>query len=250
MPVFKDNFSKQSDVYVKYRPHYPGELFSFLSSLTNEHKLAWDCGTGNGQAATGLAKFYDRIIATDPSAQQIGNCLPNEKVTYLVEKAEQSSLQTGSVDLLTIANALHWFDFESFYKEANRVLKPNGVIAAWAYALPKISPAVDEVIAHLHYQTLDAYWVHENRLVENEYKEVPFPFELIASPDFHYEKAMSCNDMTGYLNTWSATHRFIAKNQFNPVERMEIDLQRAWGDPMEEKKVRWKLIMKIGRVTG
>jgi SAM-dependent methyltransferase len=249
MATFKDNFSKQSDIYVKYRPHYPDELYTFLSSLTDEHEVAWDCGTGNGQAAIGLATFYNEIIATDPSEKQIKNCLPNEKIKYLVEKAENTSIQSNSVDLLTIANALHWFDFEVFYKEADRVLRNNGVIAAWAYGLPLISPDIDMIVKRFHDRTLNDYWLSENRLVEKEYETIPFPFQQISSPEFFYEKSMSLNDLIGYLNTWSATQRFINENKFNPTELLKKDLTNVWNDIDAEKKLTWKLILKVGRIT-
>jgi SAM-dependent methyltransferase len=248
MSSFKDNFSKQADMYVKYRPLYPTELYAFLSSLTSDHELAWDCGTGNGQAATGLAEFYKKVIATDPSEQQIKNCLPHKNVTYLVEKAEQSSLPSNSVDLVTVANALHWFDFDAFYKEVNRVLKNNGVIAAWTMSLPSISPDLDPIIRRYHDHTVDAHWQAENRLVEKEYTTIPFPFQTIPTPSFFCEKEMTLDGLIGYLNTWSATQRFITAQQFNPTDQLRKDLLNVWTDSTSKKKLRWRLILKVGQV--
>jgi ubiquinone/menaquinone biosynthesis C-methylase UbiE len=244
---FKDNFSKQSDIYVKYRPQYPRELYAYLASLTAERESAWDCGTGNGQAAIGLAAFYNKVIATDPSEQQIKNCLPHEQVKYVVEKAEQTSIDSNSVDLITVANALHWFDFESFYKEARRVLKRNGVIAVWAYAQPIISPAVDTIVRHIHDDILGPYWLAENQLVQDAYVNIPFPFQQIRAPQFFCEKKMNLDDFIGYLNTWSATQRFINKNNFNLLDKLGDELHAAWGSD-EQKTIRWKLILKVGRV--
>lgn len=249
MTAFKDNFSAQSDIYVRYRPLYPKELYSFLASLTENHELAWDCGTGNGQAAIGLANFYTAVIATDPSEQQIKNCLPDERVKYVIEKAEKTSLASNSVDLLTIANALHWFDFGAFYKEAVRVLKTNGIIAAWAYGLPTITAGVDEIIKKYHDQTLHDYWLPENRLVEKEYATIPFPFVQISSPEFFCEKTMNLKDLIGYLNTWSGTQRFITANNYNPTRQLEKDLIDIWNDGEADKKIRWKLVLKVGRVA-
>jgi SAM-dependent methyltransferase len=248
MHVFKDNFSKQSDLYVKYRPLYPTELYSFLASLSAEHQLAWDCGTGNGQAAIGLADFYDRVFATDPSAQQISNAFANEKVTYAIEKAEQTSLASNSVDLLTIANALHWFDFDIFYKEAKRVLKKNGIIAAWAYGTPEISAEIDPVVKHFHDHTLGEYWLAENRLVEARYTTIPFPFPEIPAPEFIYEKRATLDEVIGGFNTWSATQRFINTNGFNPTEKLREELKALWPDN-SEKTLTWKLILKVGRIS-
>ena len=249
MATFKDNFSKQSDIYLKYRPHYPIELYTYLSSLTKEHQLAWDCGTGNGQAATGLAEFYKQVIATDPSEQQIKNAIANNKVKYLVEKAESTSINSNSIDLLTIANALHWFDFDAFYKEAKRVLKNKGVIAAWAYGPPSVSPEVDKWIMHFHNEILDAYWLAENRLVEKEYTSIPFPFQPISCPEFFSEKEMNLYDLIGYLNTWSATQRFITERNFNPTDQLLDQLKMVWKDPYAVKKLKWKLTLKAGRVA-
>lgn len=247
MLVFKDNFSTQSDVYVRYRPKYPLELYSYLSSLTDAHELAWDCGTGNGQAAIDLAVFYNKVVATDPSESQIKNSLPNEKVKYLVEKAEDTSIDSNSVDLLTIANALHWFDFEAFYKEANRVLKNKGVIAAWSYGLPSISKKVDKIIRHFHDDILNDYWLEENRLIDKKYLTISFPFEQINSPKFFYEKKMNLNELIGLVNTWSAIQRFITKNKYNPTEQLFNSLIAIWKRSEIEKKLRWELILIIGR---
>jgi ubiquinone/menaquinone biosynthesis C-methylase UbiE len=250
MEVFKDNFSKQSDIYVRYRPHYPVDLYAHLSHLTENHELVWDCGTGNGQAAIGLSMFYHHIVATDPSEQQIKHAIQDEKVTYLVEKAERSSLKPESVDLVTIANALHWFDFDAFYTEVHRVLKPTGIVAAWAYGVPSISPEVNPIIHRFHYHTLDAYWQAENRLVEKDYTTIPFPFEEIKSPTFYYEKPMNLVELIGYLNTWSATQRFIEKNRFNPTEQVYNELKKVWPNDNMEKMLTWKLVLKVGRIAG
>jgi ubiquinone/menaquinone biosynthesis C-methylase UbiE len=248
MTTFKDNFSKQSDIYVKYRPHYPTELYSYLASLTKSHQLAWDCGTGNGQAAIGLAGFYDRIIATDPSEQQIKNAIAHQKVSYHVSSAENSVIDTHSIDLLTVANALHWFDFDKFYKEVKRVLKNDGVFAAWCYQLPIVEPGIDDVIKNFHNETLNDYWQSENRLVEREYRDIQFPFEEISSPAFFSEKIMNLEDFIGYLNTWSATQRYIKRNNCNPTENIRIELRNIWGKELK-KKITWKLVLKVGRIS-
>jgi SAM-dependent methyltransferase len=249
MANFKDNFSRQSDIYAKYRPHYPKELYAYLASLTNEHELAWDCGTGNGHAAIDLANFYNKVIATDPSEQQIRNAFPNQKVIYKVEKAEANSLATGSADIITVANALHWFDFDAFYKEAVRVLKNNGIVAAWSYRIPNISPQIDRIVNDFNDKILDDYWRAENRLVDNEYKTIPFPFPEIESPLFFSERKMTLEDFIGYLNTWSATQRYISQHGTNPTDLVKDKLSQVWKEGDIEKTLRWKLVLKVGRVV-
>jgi ubiquinone/menaquinone biosynthesis C-methylase UbiE len=245
---FKDHFSTQAELYAQYRPQYPDELYVALAALTNQHILAWDCGTGNGQAATSLAIYYQQVVATDPSAQQISHCMPDSRISYRVERAEHSSLEDASVDLLTIANALHWFDHDAFYAEANRVLKRGGVIAAWCYGNPVVDAATDQIITRYHDEIVGAYWLPESRIVENEYRDLYFPFIGVAMPDFYCERDMSRGDLIGLLLTWSATQRFIDANGYDPLETIEQELAAIWPDE-ERRKARWKLTLRVGRST-
>ncbi|MES2560962.1 MAG: class I SAM-dependent methyltransferase [Bacteroidota bacterium] len=246
MHPFKDYFSKQSDIYAKYRPQYPPELYAFLASKTAAHNKVWDCGTGNGQAAVDLTQYYQEVFATDPSEQQIVNSTPHPQVTYAVEKAERSSLPDASVDLITVANAMHWFDFELFYAEVKRVLKPDGIIAAWSYALPFISEEIDPIVYNFHHGVLNDYWVAENRLVEKEYSTIPFPFKEHLHPEFYSYKEMDLVDTIGYFNTWSAVQRYIATNHINPTDEFAKALSNVWGYPETKRIMRWKLALKIG----
>lgn len=246
METFKDHFSKQSDIYLKYRPQYSSQLFEYLSSLSNQHQLAWDCGTGNGQAAIGLAPYFDQIIASDPSEQQIKNAIANPKIVYKIETAENSSISDHSVDLITVANAIHWLNFDAFFAEVKRVLKPDGIIMIWSYFIPSVSPEIDALIHDLHFRILNDYWLPENRLIENEYSDIQFPFKEFKHPDFFCNKLMNRNDLIGYLNTWSGTQRFINKNGFSPTDEIHDKMCYVWKNAEEEKLVQWKLILKGG----
>lgn len=247
MSTFKDNFSQHADLYVKYRPHYPDALYAFLAEQTAAHDLAWDCGTGNGQAAIGLTPYYKNIIATDPSQQQINNCLHHPQIDYKVEKAEHSSIATNSIDLITIANALHWFDFDAYFAEAYRVLKPNGWLAAWAYFVPTSIPEIDKVVHDYHYNTLKAYWLPENGYVENSYRDIPFPFDTIATPEFVCEKELNLSDFIHYLSTWSATQRYLKMHGRNPADDLVTALQKYWPTPTSTQKITWRLVLKMGK---
>ncbi|UOQ69221.1 class I SAM-dependent methyltransferase [Hymenobacter volaticus] len=247
--AFKDNFSRQAALYAQFRPVYSPELYAYLASLTLAHELAWDCGTGNGQAALSLAQFYARVVATDPSPQQLSHCRPHERVSYRVEQAEHTDLAAHSADLVTAATALHWFHFEAFYAEVRRVLKPGGVLAAWAYGVPTLTPAVDAVVRRLHDVTLDPYWQPENRLIDSGYATIPFPFQHIPSPVFSYEKPLNRLDLLGYLNTWSATQRFLSAEGYNPTEQVAQELQVIWPDAATQHVATWKLVLKVGRVS-
>jgi SAM-dependent methyltransferase len=249
MTKFKDNFSKQATVYYRFRPTYPKELFEYLSGLTEKHKLAWDCGTGNGQSADMLAEFYEKVYATDPSSEQINNAVPNEKITYKVEKAESPELSNASVDLITVAQAVHWFDLDRFYRAAKRVLKPNGIIAIWAYGIPQISDELDPIIKDFHDNTLGAFWQPENKLIEQEYRTLPFPFTAIDAPAFYIQKYLDLNELLGHFRSWSATQKYIEKFDKDPLRTLRQIFSEYWEDEEIEKEVVWKLILRIGKLT-
>lgn len=156
--TFQDHFSEQAKEYARHRPTYPAAMFAYLASLAPSQELAWDCGTGNGQAAIALAEQFQHVIATDASASQIENAFPHERVEYRVEPSEQTSLPTGAVDLVTVGTAVHWFDFDRFYTEVRRVTKANGILAVWTYSFPDIMPAVERWIENFYFMTLKGFW--------------------------------------------------------------------------------------------
>jgi ubiquinone/menaquinone biosynthesis C-methylase UbiE len=246
---FKDHFSGHSVDYAKYRPHYPSELFAYLASLTEEHELAWDCATGSGQAAQGLAQGYRRVIATDASQAQLDNATANERVEYRQARAEASGLESATVDLTTVAQALHWLSLERFFAEVRRVLKPRGVFAAWVYNLLSISAELDPPINRFYGETVGPYWPPERILVEEKYATIPFPFEELRAPQqFYIEASWSLFDLLGYLRTWSATQRFIKERGFDPVtEGLADELLPLWGDPQAERQISWPIYLRVGR---
>ncbi len=245
---FKDHFSKQAAAYFKYRPQYPQDLFAFLSSLCAERCLAWDCGTGNGQAAVGLSHYFDKVVASDPSEAQINAAFRAPNIEYKIAPAERSGLESGSIDLVTVANALHWFDFPAFYAEVNRILKPEGLLAVWCYGCPihNSSKSVNDLISYLHNTILGDYWLAENRLVENKYKDVSFPFSELPVPELKMEKHLSHEGLLGLFHSWSAVQRFKDKTQRDPVTEIEKDLHRAWGS-QEFQAFHWELTVRVGR---
>jgi SAM-dependent methyltransferase len=243
---FKDHFSTQSDIYIKSRPNYPDELFKFLASVSPAHNLAWDCATGNGQAALSLTNYFKRVIATDASEQQIKNAVPHEKVQYSVALADNSGIETGTVDLVTIASALHWMDFDSFYAEVNRVLKPRGVFAAWAYYDSHINTTIDTLVNYLHRDILGGYWPPERAHVENHYRDIPFPFKVIETPPFKISMPATLDFLFGYLHSWSSTQNYIKTNGKDPVDLIKKQVEEAWGDISETKEISWELVLKVG----
>jgi SAM-dependent methyltransferase len=247
--TFKDHFSKQAAGYAKFRPRYPQELFDYLGSIAPSRRLAWDCATGNGQAAIGLASVFDRVIATDASGKQISNAQSYESVEYRVAPAENSVIESETIDLIMVAQALHWFDLDRFYPEALRVLKPDGVLAASAYNLLHIETAIDEVVNRYYHEVVGPFWPPERRLVE-QFADLPFPFQEIDPPKFEMTASWDLDHLVGYLRTWSSTQRFIAAKASDPLGVIKDDLHKKWGKPEQIRSVTWPLIVRIGHKPG
>ncbi len=245
--AFKDHFSAKSDAYAKYRPSYPAELFAWLATLAPERARAWDCATGNGQAALGLAQHFAHVIATDASDRQLAHATPHERIEYRVAAAESSGLDAGSVDLVTVAQAAHWFDLDRFYAEARRVLRPDGAIVVWAYSVCAIEPAVDRVVGRFYRDVVGPYWPPERGAVDDHYRSFPFPFpEVDRVPEFAMENEWSLDDFLGYLGTWSATQGFVRAKGFDPLPALRAELAEPWGESSTTRRVRWPLHIRAG----
>jgi len=204
----KDNFSEQAAQYAQYRPGYPPALFEYLAGLSPARSCAWDCATGNGQMALGLSAFFDRVYATDISEKQLAHAVKAPNITYLKEPAEAPSFAACQFDLAVAGQAIHWFDFGSFYREVRRTLKPGGVFAAAGYGLPRISPEVDGVLTAFYLQEIGPYWDPERRYVDEGYRTIPFPFREVKPPGFHYKVSWELPQLAGYVSTWSAVQHY------------------------------------------
>lgn len=245
---FKDHFSGHAADYRTFRPNYPPELFAFLADAAPGRDLAWDCGTGNGQAAVALAGHFAKVFATDASAEQVRNAEPHPRVEYAVAAAERCPLPDASADLVTVAQALHWFDLDRFYAEVRRVCRPNGLLAAWTYNFHSVTPAVDAVLRRFRGEFVDPYWPPERAGVDAGYRNVPFSFEEISPPRFEMTAEWNLPRVLGYLRTWSATKAFQKARGFDPVARLADEFVAAWGDPGDIKVLRWDLVLRVGRV--
>lgn len=245
---FKDYFSTQAKEYSKYRPKYPDELFSFLSSLVSEHNTAWDCATGNGQAAIGLVPYFNKIIATDPSSSQIEHAEQNPKIEYRIATAENSGLETNSIDLLTVATAIHWIDTPKFYPEAKRIIKNGGVLAVWTYSESTVNDEIDEVSRHYGHTVIGEHWPEENKKAWDFENQIHLPFEAIETPKFEIHLDWTLDDYLKYLYTWSATHNYIRKTGNNPIEIVYNDFLKAWKDKDQTRDVKKYIRLKAGRI--
>lgn len=245
--AFKDHFSETAAGYASFRPRYPEALFDFLAGAALRRERAWDCATGSGQAAIGLARHFNQVIATDASIEQIAHALPNPRVDYRVAPAEKSGLEPESIDLVTVAQALHWFDIPAFFQEVKRVLIPKGLLAVWAYQLFTIDPPLDRIVLRFYAETLGPYWPPERKMVEEGYRSIPFPFAELKTPSFYIESSVMLSQLAGYLRTWSAVQRYIKDRGHDPVEPLLAEMAPLWGDPDTPRLLRTPLCLRVGR---
>jgi ubiquinone/menaquinone biosynthesis C-methylase UbiE len=245
---FADHFSSVAPDYRTYRPRYPAALFASLAAVAPHRRMAWDCATGSGQAAVALADHFDAIVATDASEQQLAAAEPHPRVRYSRAPAEASGLPSGSAALITVAQAIHWFDVPAFFAEVRRVLAPGGLFAVWCYNLTEIDPAVDALILHYYRDTVGPYWPPERAHIESGYRDIEFPFKEIALPSAHMEAFWSLHDLCGYLGTWSATQRYRSATGSDPLPALKESLAPIWGDDPARRRVRWPLAVRAGRV--
>lgn len=244
---FADHFSGHAADYRRFRPRYPADLFRWLAAEAPGRDLAWDAGTGNGQAAVDLATHFPRVIATDPSREQLGNAEPHAHVEYRLGAESLPECESGSVDLVTVAQAVHWFRLDRFYAEVQRVLRPGGLLAVWTYRRTMISDAVDPVVRRFQHETVGPYWPPERVLVESEYRDLPFPFARMDAPVFEGREPWDAPRFIRYVETWSAVKNFQRRFGRDPVREFAPELIEAWGDADEMREVRFPLILVAGR---
>ena len=245
----KDLFSAQAADYAKYRPSYPAELINYIVSFVKDKNLAWDCATGNGQAAVLLAPYFGKIIATDSSEKQLLLAIAAPNITYQLSKAEQTPFADNSFDLISIAQAYHWFPFDDFKKEAARVAKPNAVIAAWCYNIPASNNGtINRLITHFYTEIVGRYWDAERRYIDESYQTIPFDFRELPAKDFSIHVKWTKEDLGGYFNSWSSVQHFIKANQHNPVNEMATQLTAAWPSGKNELEFIFPVFLRIGRI--
>jgi SAM-dependent methyltransferase len=243
---FKDLFSERAADYARFRPSYPPQLFSHLASLAPRHACAWDCATGNGQAAVHLARHFERVIATDASERQLAHAREASNIEYRIAKAEDSGLADDSVDLVNCAQAAHWLDLDGFYAEVRRVTRPGGVIALITYALPTISERLDQFVHAFANRIVGPYWPPERTHIDAGYATLPFPFDEADVPLFDMTADWTADEFLAFLGTWSATRAYEHLLESDPRLLIEDDLRSQWGT--ERRAVRWPITVRAGYV--
>jgi SAM-dependent methyltransferase len=245
---FKDHFSKRSGDYAAYRPTYPRALVDYLASLCESTDDALDVGCGTGQLSVLLAERFSHVVATDASAQQIENAQAHERVEYRVAPAERSGLPEHSFDLITVAQAAHWFDLDAFYAEARRVGKPGAVLALITYGVIQADPDIDGIIQHFYKDVVGPYWPSERRHVEDGYRSLGFPFDELTAPPLAIEVQWNASELIGYADTWSAVRGAEKALGPDPIEQFKRDLLNAWGEPDKRRSIRFPLSLRVARI--
>jgi SAM-dependent methyltransferase len=247
----KDLFSKQASTYAKYRPSYPAEMIEYIVSQVGSRETAWDCATGNGQAAALLAPYFKTVQATDSSEKQLQQAIPAGNIHYSVSIAEKTVFAGNTFDLITVAQAYHWFQFDAFAKEVRRVAKPGAIIAVWGYHIPQCGDAsLDALISDFYTGTVGSYWDPERTYVDDYYRTIPFPYEELPSKEFSINVHWAPDDLPGYLNTWSSVQHFIKANGYNPVDEFTDRLSARWPDGAASLPFSFPVFMRMGRIKG
>ena len=243
-----DHFSALAEAYASRRPRYPEELFAYLASVCSKRELAWDCAAGSGQASVPLSRRFNRVIASDLSPAMLAQAPRQRSIQFIAMTAEQGALGHGTVDLVTVAQALHWFDVDRFYAEADRVLVPGGVLAVWTYGKQAIGdPKIDRVLRVFYEVTVGPFWAPERRHVEAGYGSLSFPYRELDPPAFAMEQHWSLEELLGYVGTWSATQYCREATGRDPIQQLRQQLKPLWGDPVDHRRIRWPLSLRLGK---
>ena len=244
-----DNFSKQAAAYKKYRPTYPKDLYSDILQHVQKRDKCWDCGTGNGQVAIVLSEHFETVYASDIIQKQLNNAGSRSNIIYSQQRAEATDFKNHQFDLVTVGQAVHWFDFEAFNREVRRVSKSGGIVSIWGYGLIKIEPGVDKIIEGFYKDIVGPYWDKERKHVDDRYASIPFDFDEIEAPvDKCIRATWTLEEFEGYINTWSSVQNYLIKNGGkNPVCELIEQLKKNW-DGQKTKEVRFPIFMRMGRI--
>jgi SAM-dependent methyltransferase len=240
----QDHFSGHAEAYAAYRPHYPEQLYAWLLAQTPGRSAAWDCASGNGQVAARLARDFGQVAASDISARQLAQAPALPNVRYEVCPAEATPFPSGSFDLITVAQALHWFDVEAFYREVRRCGKAGGRIAVWGYASFEAGEDTEALVSEFYHRRVGAYWPPERRHTESRYGTLPFSFEQIPAPSFVMSYRWDLDRLLAYLRTWSSTQAYLRAQGEDPTLELEASLRPLWGQAARE--VRFPIFLKLG----
>lgn len=250
---FQDLFSHDSAAYRDARPTYPEALFAWIATASRQRCAAWDCACGNGQATVPLSRYFDKVYGTDASKSQIEAAPLADNIEFRVADAGASGLTESSVDVVTCAQAAHWFDHDAFHREVRRVLKPGGLLCLWTYGVHHVSDEFDLPMGEFYSEVVGPYWPPERHHVDSHYTDLPFPFDRIEAPSLEMEHEWDLAQLFAYVSTWSASKAYTDANGVDPIQTVRERLTSAWGDPATRRTVRWPLTILaayVGESSG
>ncbi len=242
--MLKDNFSKQAKLYATFRPHYPQALYQFIYDRTRATHTAWDCATGNGQVAKMLSHKFEKVFATDISEAQLKQAETKHNIYYAIGSAESSGINT-KVDLITVGQAIHWFDLDKFYNETLRLAKAHTILSYWGYGLVRVNKEIDKLFDHFYYEITRPYWDPERKLIDNKYSGINLPLKGKIAAEFVYKANWTLAHFCGYLSSWSAVQKIINKNNINPVDELQLALAPHWKNDLE---VSFPIFLTLGSI--
>lgn len=241
-------FGIDSSGYRAARPTYPRAVFAWLAQLAPSLDRAWDCATGNGQAAVALAEHFARVDATDASAEQLAHAAPHPRVHYAVAPADRSGLPDGAIDLVTIAQAMHWFADDAFFAEVARVARPGGVIAAIGYGFLRVGDAIDRAVEQHVLDPVAPYWAPQARLLWNGYRDVRWPFTDVPDlPVFDMHHVWTLEQLIAYFKTWSAWKLYVEAHGADVEAQARTAIGAAWGDASTPRTVTLDFVLRVAR---
>lgn len=238
--AFQDHFSTQAADYALYRPTCPPEVFAFIADACRARSLAVDVGAGNGQASVELARHFERVVAVEPSAEQLESAIPNARVSYQEAPAEALPVADGTANLVVACQAAHWFALDAFYAEARRISAPGGILAIVGYGKTVIAPELDPLVEDFYTGVVGPYWPAGRALVENGYRDLAFPFKQLEVPRFEIVRSWTIADFMGYVGTWSAVARLRKQTGQDPLPSFEATLGPVWAGV---RTVRWPIAL-------
>ena len=244
-----DSYSEAGTLYRDFRPAYPEKLFRYLAGSCRRKEKAWDVATGNGQAAQGLAKYFKLVHATDPSPSQLKQAIPRENIEYRTAAENHPELRKRSIDLICVAQGVHYLNLEKFYQEVNRVLKKYGVLACWNYGLPSVEKGVDECINEFCNNILHSSWDAKRRKLEMNFRSLEFPLKESVTPRFEISTEWSLEHYLGFLKSMSAVRKYRQQAKQDPLLTLEEKLKSLWGNKEVKRNVVFPLFTKMGILT-
>lgn len=260
--AFPDHFSGHADQYARYRPHYPDDLYAWIARNAPATRQCWDVATGSGQAARALVRYFDAVIATDASPEQLSYATPQPGVTFRQALAEQSGLPNNSADAIVAAAALHWFDLPRFFAEVQRVARPGALFVAWTYAASQhlAGHPQPDFLQRFVSETLGPHWPPQFATVLSQYRHIAFPFEKLPTPTFYAREVWTLEQFVGHIQTWSGYVRARQATGEEPIRHIEEPLRRWWKARVHEYgqhdtpdgplPVTWELTVRAGRVSA